>query len=559
MGPGPASPPARPRGSPRPRRGPATWRREGGVRRHGRAPPPPHTPLTPFTSPHRHPRAPPHPPSSPYLIGGRAPPRRGPGQAGAGGAEVGGGHVLVPQAAARRLPDSQPPVRAADGQQPPVAGREGQGGPRRRLPAARCRRRHGAPSPALPRRRSPGRVFAASACAALPADAVPGPGRAERSGPGVGRGHGGLERGAEGAEMLPPEQGAEEPSGAPRAVPPPFRAGELALVEAPRRQRAPLRALCRLAAGAALGAPGGLLLPHDSVIGRLPGEVVRLRGGGRLLVRRPSLEEYALLMPRGPAIAYPKDISAMLMMMDVHPGDTVLEAGSGSGALSLFLSRAVGPKGRVVSYETRDDHHSLAKKNYRHWRAAWEIGHMEEWPDNVDFILKDISTAAEDMKSVTFDAITLDMISPQSALSVVHPSLKQGGVCTVYLANITQVIDLLDRIRTCKLPFLCESIVEVTHRKWLVLPAKIKNCKSSQTAETQENTEEETHQKDYDEIHIQDQIDVFLTESISDDAETYCSVPYVARPSNWQDAHSGETVYSIYFFFCTRTSHVTIS
>ncbi|XP_068531963.1 tRNA (adenine(58)-N(1))-methyltransferase, mitochondrial isoform X1 [Anas acuta] len=352
--------------------------------------------------------------------------------------------------------------------------------------------------------------------------------------------------------MLPPEQGAEEPSGAPRAVsvPPPFRAGELALVEAPRRQRAPLRALCRLAAGAALGAPGGLLLPHDSVIGRLPGEVVRLRGGGRLLVRRPSLEEYALLMPRGPAIAYPKDISAMLMMMDVHPGDTVLEAGSGSGALSLFLSRAVGPKGRVISYESRDDHHSLAKKNYRHWRAAWEIGHMEEWPDNVDFILKDISTAAEDMKSVTFDAITLDMISPQSALSVVHPSLKQGGVCTVYLANITQVIDLLDRIRTCKLPFLCESIVEVTHRKWLVLPAKIKNCKSSQTAETQENTEEETHQKDYDEIHIQDQIvlkdiecnelqkDVFLTESISDDAETYCSVPYVARPSNWQDAHS---------------------
>uniref|UniRef100_A0A8B9TVI4 tRNA (adenine(58)-N(1))-methyltransferase n=1 Tax=Anas platyrhynchos TaxID=8839 RepID=A0A8B9TVI4_ANAPL len=348
--------------------------------------------------------------------------------------------------------------------------------------------------------------------------------------------------------MLPPEQGAEEPSGAPRAVPPPFRAGELALVEAPRRQRAPLRALCRLAAGAALGAPGGLLLPHDSVIGRLPGEVVRLRGGGRLLVRRPSLEEYALLMPRGPAIAYPKDISAMLMMMDVHPGDTVLEAGSGSGALSLFLSRAVGPKGRVVSYETRDDHHSLAKKNYRHWRAAWEIGHMEEWPDNVDFILKDISTAAEDMKSVTFDAITLDMISPQSALSVVHPSLKQGGVCTVYLANITQVIDLLDRIRTCKLPFLCESIVEVTHRKWLVLPAKIKNCKSICFVVFSLKTCWKELQKD-----------VFLTESISDDAETYCSVPYVARPSNWQDAHSGETVYSIYFFFCTRTSHVTIS
>ncbi|NWT15292.1 TR61B protein, partial [Vireo altiloquus] len=253
--------------------------------------------------------------------------------------------------------------------------------------------------------------------------------------------------------------------------PVPFHTGELVLAEMQRKRNTPLKLLCRLAAEAVLTSPGGVL-HHRDIIGQLPGQVVRSSGGARLLLRRPSLEEYVLLMPRGPTIAYPKDISALLMMMDVHPGDTVLETGSGSGAMSLFLSRAVGPKGRVLSYEIRDDHHSLAKKNYRHWRSAWEIGHMDEWPDNVEFILKDISTAAADIKSVTLDAVVLDMLNPQCALPVVHPSLKQGGVCAVYLANITQVIDLLDRIRSWKLPFMCEKIIEVTHRSWSVLPAK---------------------------------------------------------------------------------------
>ncbi|RMC12293.1 hypothetical protein DUI87_09806 [Hirundo rustica rustica] len=239
----------------------------------------------------------------------------------------------------------------------------------------------------------------------------------------------------------------------------PFRAGELVLAEMLRKRNTTLKLLCRLAAEAVLSSPGGVL-PHRDIIGQLPGQVLRSSGGARLLLRRPSLDEYVLLMPRGPTIAYPKDVSAILMMIDIHPGDTVLETGSGSGAMSLFLSRAVGPKGRVLSYEIRDDHHSLAKKNYSHWRSAWEIGRGDEWPDNVEFILKDISTAAADMKSVTLDAVVLDMLNPQCALPVVHPSLKQGGVCAVYLAN--------------------------------------------QMVETQENIEEPP-QNEYEEIHIQDQ------------------------------------------------------
>uniref|UniRef100_A0A8B9ITU1 tRNA (adenine(58)-N(1))-methyltransferase n=1 Tax=Amazona collaria TaxID=241587 RepID=A0A8B9ITU1_9PSIT len=356
--------------------------------------------------------------------------------------------------------------------------------------------------------------------------------------------------------MLPPEKAAEvgrcaaapQPPSEDRAAaspevaaaqPGPFRAGELVLAEMRRKYNRTLKLMCRLVVGSVLASNGGLL-PHQDIIGQMPGQMLRTSAGVRLQVRRPSLEEYVLLMPRGPTISYPKDISAILMMMDIHLGDTVLEAGSGSGALTLFLSKAVGPKGRVISYEIRDDHHSLAKKNYRHWCAAWKIGHTEEWPDNVDFILKDISTAAMGMKSLTLDAVVLDMVNPQSALPVVQPSLKQGGVCAVYLANITQVIEVLDRIRTSRLPFLCEKIIEVTHRDWLVLPAKIKNFKSSQVVETQENIEE-TLQKEYEENYLQDQVALTegeYNEPLSDDTETHCSVPYIARPSSWQDAHS---------------------
>ncbi|XP_009904367.2 tRNA (adenine(58)-N(1))-methyltransferase, mitochondrial [Dryobates pubescens] len=104
-----------------------------------------------------------------------------------------------------------------------------------------------------------------------------------------------------------------------------------------------------------------------------------------------------------------------------------------------------------------------------------------------------------------------------------------------FFNSITQVIDLLDRIQTYKLPFMCETIIEVTHRNWLVVPAKIKNSKPSQMVETQ-NTEEPP-QKEYEEMDIQDQESEY-NESLPEDPESYCSVPYVARPSCWQESHS---------------------
>ncbi|KAM9707692.1 tRNA (adenine(58)-N(1))-methyltransferase, mitochondrial [Menidia menidia] len=261
----------------------------------------------------------------------------------------------------------------------------------------------------------------------------------------------------------PPQERRPLPGEAP-LVP-----GELLMAEH-RRRRVEFRRLFLLQAGGRLQSNVGVA-SHDDIIGRENGRVIKTSRGAAIFVRRASLEDYVLHMKRGPAIAYPKDAAHMLLMMDVGPGQQVLEAGSGSGAMSLFLSRAVGSSGGVLSLEVRLDHWRMAVRNYDRWRASWACRHGNEWPDNVRFLHADLGNAAPLLAGRGFHAVALDLVDPQRLLPAVLPHLHPGAVCAVYLANITQVVDLLDGVRCCALPLRCERILEVSAREWLVTPA----------------------------------------------------------------------------------------
>uniref|UniRef100_A0A672P1A5 tRNA (adenine(58)-N(1))-methyltransferase n=1 Tax=Sinocyclocheilus grahami TaxID=75366 RepID=A0A672P1A5_SINGR len=197
---------------------------------------------------------------------------------------------------------------------------------------------------------------------------------------------------------------------------------ETLLAEFCRKRRLEFRKMFQLKEGLKLHSNWGLIA-HNDMEGCPAGSIIHTSMGILIVIRRPSLDEFTLFMKRGPAIAYPKDASAMLTMMDVTEGDCVLESGSGSGAMSLFLSRA----------GIREDHHRCAVLNYQRWRSSWSLRRGEEWPDNVHF-------HHGDLISVGALLVSLDMVNPHLALPAVVPHLHPGSVCAVYQFKRTAFI-----------------------------------------------------------------------------------------------------------------------
>jgi len=171
----------------------------------------------------------------------------------------------------------------------------------------------------------------------------------------------------------------------------------------------------------------GEWLAHDSLIGQEEGRWVRLSGGTRLLVVRPTLSEYLMKMPRGAQILYPKDIAAILIKADIFPGARVLEAGIGSGALTLALLRAIGEKGQLFSYEIREDFAAQAVKNIRRYLGDAPQLTLRRQDVTGDIIEREL------------DRVVLDLPEPWRVVEPALDALRPGGVLLTFLPTVPQV------------------------------------------------------------------------------------------------------------------------
>ncbi|MBI5197079.1 MAG: tRNA (adenine-N1)-methyltransferase [Nitrospirae bacterium] len=197
----------------------------------------------------------------------------------------------------------------------------------------------------------------------------------------------------------------------------------------------------------------GEIIAHDDLIGTEEGREVVFSRGGKFWLVRPTLSEYILKMPRGAQVIYPKDIATILLWADVYPGARVLEAGLGSGALTMALLRAVGDRGQVISYEVREDFAKRAQENVESY-----LGPVGNWQVR----LSDIYAKIEDPD---IDRLILDLPEPWQVVPHAVEALRDGGILLSYLPTIIQTTRLVETLRDRK-EFIQVETFETLLRGW---------------------------------------------------------------------------------------------
>jgi tRNA (adenine57-N1/adenine58-N1)-methyltransferase len=177
-------------------------------------------------------------------------------------------------------------------------------------------------------------------------------------------------------------------------------------------------------------------ITHDDLIGMPEGSVVSTTAGLKFTAFKPLLADYVLTMPRGATIVYPKDAAMIVGVADIYPGARVLEAGVGSGALTMSLLRATGPTGKVHSVERRADFAENATANIN--------AYFDGAPENWSLIVGDLQDQEFDSN---FDRVVLDMLAPWECVDVAAKALRPGGVFLAYVATTTQLSATAEAIK----------------------------------------------------------------------------------------------------------------
>jgi tRNA (adenine57-N1/adenine58-N1)-methyltransferase len=179
-------------------------------------------------------------------------------------------------------------------------------------------------------------------------------------------------------------------------------------------------------------------LEHDDLIGREEGFTITSSVGGEYLVFRPLLSEFVVSMPRGAAVVYPKDAAQIVAMADIFPGAHVVEAGVGSGALTCSLLRAVGPHGRVSSFERREEFADVARKNVHQFFGALP----PTWSLSLGDLQEELPKAG-----IGADRVILDMLAPWECVPAAAGALRPGGILCAYVATTTQMSVFVETVR----------------------------------------------------------------------------------------------------------------
>jgi tRNA (adenine57-N1/adenine58-N1)-methyltransferase len=201
------------------------------------------------------------------------------------------------------------------------------------------------------------------------------------------------------------------------------------------------------------------VIKHDDLIGKPWGSQVFSHTGAPFFLLQPSMSDILNELPRNTQILYPKDIGYILIQMGISEGQTVLEAGTGSGSMTIAMATAVGPNGRIVSYEKTPDTQNLAKKNLQRIGLA----------SRVDFKLRDIQEGFDETEA---DAFFLDVQNPYDYIQQVRATLKPGGFFGTLVPTYNQVEKVLYALK--KFDFAFVEVCELLLRYYKTNPARLR-------------------------------------------------------------------------------------